>query len=777
MEDPQRMPTDVEEDYMDDLWSRIEDLDQTKLFEEAKRINSIKRQLNQQGEKNLSLEKKLKQLKSDSEEINKLLNLLKANNDRFVETWDLDDPLLGAYSANEFMNFDFIEVLDHEFHDSSVHEEINDMAEEVLTIEKWIKSLPSDPEKLKNAPPNRKGQLLKRLKSLETIGPNVFRLRREELLDQIELNFEEVFYDNEAIKRYSRRNDIIKNHMTYFFDYIRYRIDRKLPWAICGQYIGFVACPPSYRTLIFNPQDGYFNAGYLSEVFDDKTIEDFFRTVEGKLLIKNFPERYFHNGKGIPGAYRFSDSMAKMFADSFVWSGLPGITFETFRGIYIHPEILESFASYLGQQTLDWVMPNLRYLRLNPARYINGDSWFINVAGSVPPSVPTRIKPLQKHLILWMRESEDPFHVHVSFGDKWYLKKVLRESEVLLVSEFFGILDQDYPKVEKILSENGQLKRFKTWYFSEWNLVKKTVTDIYLQVDRAYYGYDELKDYTVSLSRDVLYTREREYTMQDQCKLLPDIIACESSQLMNDDLYGDISNYIVNEDDELEFEDLRKEFFDDYDQDIVYKFKSIKHHPSTEQPEVEYKEYSRHDFFVDISWRDSAKGEAIDPEEYEIRDAIHRETDKLSATKLGLSSSRISSNLKASSRGAFSSNKAQASEYDDPLLLRERRKQLLRAAIVTFLIKEYTETHNRLKAGYNDPKISSALRVKRYNEYLEKYHDKDHEKIFLKKIVKAFYNIESVDLEKELERYRARSAQDTFIDVIELDNQLADMLS
>lgn len=762
MTDVQRLSSEVEKEYIDHLWARLESLSQSKIYDEAVKLTELKRKLNQQKERNKTIEKKLSDLKKESNELNRLKNILLENNDRFLESWDTSDPLFGAFSANEFINFDFLEALDETFNDPDNSKFIDEAAQEVFTIEDWINSLPSQPQRIRQPPPNRKGKLLKRLGTLSKDDLNPFHIQRQELLDEVKLKFLDAFYPNEMIKRRTGKDKLskISDPMVYLFDYMRYRIEKSLPWAICGQYIGFVACPANYRTLIFNTQDGYFNAHHLTGVFSDKTVENFLRTLEGKMLIKSFPERYTHQGKGIPGAYRLHDHIAKTFAESFIWTGLPGISFDSFKGIYLHPELLESFASYLGQQTLDWVQPNLRYLRSNPARYINGDSWYIAAAGTVPPNYQIRIKPLQKHLILWLRDLEDPYDVHLSFGDKWYLRKVLRQPGVRLIVEFFGILDDDFSKVEEILNTKAKSKPYKTWHFKDFVDVKTAVTEIYLNIDRAYYGYDSLKDYSIKLQEDILFVREKPYTFDDRCILNPEVIeSYQTSKLSNDRLYGNASDYIVKGDEEFELDDARKEFFDDYTDPIKYNFEPVKV-VSIGEGEVVCKEVEAEGYFADIDWRDLATKEAKTPTPHEVLDAQRTESDPL----------RLETLMKRSSSKRVSSTGAVASEFGDPLLFRERRKMLLRAAIVTYLLKEYTRKEEELKAEMNNPELSSDMRIKKYEEYSQVF-SKDHKKKFVDKIVKAFYNLEEIDLLQK----KNIPVEYSLINVVELDEMFQEI--
>lgn len=754
--DVQKLSPEIENEYIDEIWNKIEALDQTKLIEEAKRINSLKKRLKT---KPRSLQKRLDEIYSDASELSKLLGVLKFNNDRFLETWDASDPLLGAYSATEFIGFDFLKELDEAFDDPGNKKFIGESATEIFNIEDWINSLPSKLERIRAPPPNKKGKLLKRLKTLTKDDLNPFHIRRKDILDEIEINYEDVIYEYEVVKRQATpKNPKIRNVMTYFFDYIKFRIDRSLPWAICGQFIGFVACPPTYRTLIFNAQDGYFNANYLTGVFSDKTIEDFFRTLEGKMLIKSFPERYTHNGKGIPGAYHFSNAIARTFSDSFVWSELPGISFQNFKGTYVHPEILESFASYLGMKTYDWVMPNLRYLRLNPARYINGDSWFIAIAGTISPNYPIRIKPLQKHLALWIRTDEDPFLVHLSFGDKWYIYRTLKQPNAKLIVEFFGILDDDYPKVEEVLSAKGVKNKYKTWIFEKWFDIKEAIVKIYHDIDRAYYGYDNLKDYNVKLIKDVLLVREKPFLFQgpdEVLRLTPvQTFEVQQSLVSNDYLFGDVSDYIVNND-ELKG-DFRTEFFDEYQSFTVYQFGNIKTFPEVTLKDQEYKDktiemnftYPDTESVEDlIEWKENVKSGSICPPG---RNAA-------SERRMGTLASVIG---------------AEPSEFGDPLLIRERRKMLLRASIVTYLIKKYNEKHNELEAKTRDPDLTSDQKIKAYEDYIKKYPHKNHEKEFMKEMIKVFYNLEESDLLRLKQKY---PVEEKILNVMKLDEDFMKM--
>lgn len=748
--DRQKLPSKIENEFIDSLWSRIEELDHDKIFEEAKRIASFQRRLRQLPNRNATLEKQLDQMKRESAELNQLIDLLKVNNDRFLESWDINDPLFGAYSANEFIDFDFLDVLAQEIKEPDNKTLVREMTQEVRSIESWLDKV----EHPKRIPPNRKGNLLKRLKSLDPDDLSPYHLRRKEILNEIKVNFVDVFYPNERIERYAANHrDRIDGVMTYFFDYIKYRIDHNLPWAICGQFIGFVACPPTYRTLVFNTQDGYFNAEHLTGVFSDKTIRDFFDTLEGKMLFLSFSERYTHNKKGIPGAYHLAKPIAKMFSDSFVWKNLPGISYDTFRGIYIHPELMESFASYLGEKTYNWVMPNLRYLRTNPARHMSGDSWFIATAGTVPPNFPIRIKPLKKHLIFWLREDEDPFHIHVSFGDKFYLARILKDRDVKLVVEFFGILDEDYHLVESTLDRNAKRKKYKTWQFKDWIDVKISVTEIYINIDRAYYGYDDLHNQKIQLMKEIIFTREEPRRFNDGrvYQDIPETVQRQAGFLSNDDLFGNINDYIVH-DDEID-ESVRKEFFDDYDRSVRYKFKTHRVVSGDAKP-VEYKEIVFEGYFKDIEWKDNAREPSVCPPP----DASSRQ------------SSRGASSRGASSRA--STLEAVASEFGDPLLFRERRKLLLRAAVVSYLVKEYNETHAKFKSDLNNPMIPVDKRIELLRQYQKKYANKDHEREFYLKIVRAFYNTEDIDLIESIRK--GFPIDDVPIDVVGIDEDLTD---
>lgn len=96
----------------------------------------------------------------------------------------------------------------------------------------------------------------------------------------------------------------------------------------------------------------------------------------------------------------------------------------------------------------------------------------------------------------------------------------------------------------------------------------------------------------------------------------------------------------------------------------------------------------------------------------------------------------------------------------------------MRAAVVSYLVKEYNETHAKFKSDLNNPMIPVDKRIELLRQYQKKYANKDHEREFYLKIVRAFYNTEDIDLIESIRK--GFPIDDVPIDVVGIDEDLTE---
>ena len=323
-------------------------------------------------------------------DVNEAVTNLKSNIDALFDTSDIQDPLTGAWSASEFLDYDrFMDRLDEL--ESTL--DLSEVDTAPLNIDEWIGDLVANPDKIKFIPITA-GTTLEYTKTMAPNKRNIFKLDREHLYNYVKSALEDKVNKRYYIDRRISNLRLDKEHFAlfsskYLLNYINHRRDNLLPWAIGDTGIGFVACPSGYRVEMFNMQDGYYNASFMSRHRPRKVYE-WLRTMEARLLIKTTAERFEYNDMPMIPVYRLPRKYIEIQLAHTFHGHLDGITFKDLNGVFIHPTLVESFSRYIG--THETTMPCVNYLHHNPVRYVHGGSWWLYQMGALKPKYPARIQ-------------------------------------------------------------------------------------------------------------------------------------------------------------------------------------------------------------------------------------------------------------------------------------------------------------------------------------------------------------------------------------------------
>ena len=355
--------------------------------------------------------------------------------------------------------------------------------------------------------------------------------------------------------------------------------------------------------------------------------------------------------------------------------------------------------------------------------------------------------------VMWLRTTdptteEYPFTIHTSFGDKWYIKKVLHQPNVYVVAEFFGILDEDFNKAEEMLRHHGgEVAKFKTWKFKRWEHVRYAVTDIYLTVDRAYYDYETIKDFRAQVVKDIVCVKDFVIAGTDMIRGIKpedeyDEFEFSRGDEDDDEVIGDINQYIAESNPERE-----AEFHDDVEVDSRFKFNTVKYVPRDIETLFEH------------PWQ-------IDNEEnYEtshdtLVDELNAKPVLIPRTRNITERSRCTESVSLSPRIRVSSTRSLAptevtvasagSEFDDPLVNRGRRRRVLRAILVNEVLARYYSDKEQDYDAIYDMSLTQMQRDKALRHFNKTYTDVNLLKL-MRKIKRIFLN-EPINDTQQLQR-------------------------
>lgn len=668
------------------------------------------------------------------EEVRKIFDLdpkkIKATKRKTHEVKDEDDVLLGAWSAAETFHLgNFVSDTDN-----LISKYLDKIQDDKINISDWIGVVKRTGVVKARTPPLNTGKKIKRVIAIDTKQEhNPFFIDRDQLLDEIKINDNtpEVDHakrllirrDNNELRRQEENFNLFSSK--YLKSYIGYRMKSGLPWAIGDTIIGFVACPKTWIKQIFNMQDGYFNATYMSRG-SDRDIKSWLRTLEGKMLLDVTSRKFSLNGKPIVCAYNMAKSYVSYEVKHGIYNHFNGIDQKTLSGVYIHPSLVRPFSIYLGIDT--YVEPCLKYILNNPVRYVDGSSWWVYTPGTPSPFYPLTLKPLNKVLCLWMKKTDvvtvnTPFTIHVSYGDKWYIRRIVSSRDANIVADFYGIDQSDLQRAYDTMSLYASGKAgLKVYRFNKWAKVKALIAHLYLSVDRAYYDYDSLKNKVISIYEEVICVKDKEVLAAEKIpheRPNNSVLFENTKPCDNDFLIGDLSEYTTERRESIPFNmvNIDGTFNEKSVLDKRFKWKDVKRPSFIDDKDAESDKDLKESVDFEVAINKEEEQEML--ELAWLRNATSEQDQTPTPTPRQRSRSRSKMRSDISSAGASA-----GTEYNpkDERLMREK---LTRIFIIVYVLEKYQAQKQNEYIKINDKSLPLQERQRLADKYMSKYTDDD----------------------------------------------------